>query len=203
MEIMEKNVEKIEKILNKSIQVNDKASMIVSGGSSPTNLLHALNDLDIEWMKVKVMLLDERLVDEHNEHSNQRYLRENFFKNYSKNAIYKSIRDLNIEQNIDLAILGFGSDGHFASIFPCHLYEKEFIDLNEEPKILKTTKMGNPCVARLTMNLSAFLRVKNIFIIINSNKKLDTFHEAKDNKNLPIYHLLNLENINIEVIKDF
>ena len=98
---MEKNVEKIEKILNKSIQVNDKASMIVSGGSSPTNLLHALNDLDIEWMKVKVMLLDERLVDEHNEHSNQRYLRENFFKNHSKNAIYKSIRDLNIEQNIE------------------------------------------------------------------------------------------------------
>lgn len=200
---MEKTVEKIEKILNKSIQVNDKASMIVSGGSSPTNLLHALNDLDIEWMKVKVMLLDERLVDEHNKHSNQRYLRENFFKNHSKNAIYKSIRDLNIEQNIDLAILGFGSDGHFASIFPCHLYEKKFIDLNEEPKILKTTKMGNPSVARLTMNLSAFLRVKNIFIIINSNKKLDTFHEAKDNKNLPIYHLLNLENINIEVIKDF
>ncbi len=200
---MKKNVEKIEKILNKSIQVNDKASMIVSGGSSPTNLLHALNDLDIEWMKVKVMLLDERLVDEHNKHSNQRYLRENFFKNHSKNAIYKSIRDLNIEQNIDLAILGFGSDGHFASIFPCHLYKKEFIDLNEEPKILKTTKMGNPCVARLTMNLSAFLRVKNIFIIINSNKKLDTFHEAKHNKNLPIYHLLNLENINIEVIKDF
>jgi len=200
---MEKNVKKIEKILNKSIQVNDKASMIVSGGSSPTNLLHALNDLDIEWVKVKVMLLDERLVDEHNKHSNQRYLRENFFKNHSKNAIYKSIRDLNIEQNIDLAILGFGSDGHFASIFPCHLYEKEFIDLNVEPKILKTTKMGNPCVARLTMNLSAFLRVKNIFIIINSNKKLDTFHEAKDNKNLPIYHLLNLENINIEVIKDF
>ena len=200
---MKKNVEKIEKILNKSIQVNDKASMIVSGGSSPTNLLHALNDLDIEWMKVKVMLLDERLVDEHNKHSNQRYLRENFFKNHSKNAIYKSIRDLNIEQNIDLAILGFGSDGHFASIFPCHLYEKEFIDLNEEPKILKTIKMGDPFVARLTMNLSAFLRVKNIFIIINSNKKLDTFHDAKDNKNLPIYHLLKLENVNIEVILDF
>ena len=200
---MEKIVEKIEKILNKSIQENNKASMIVSGGSSPTNLLHALNDLNIEWIKVKVMLLDERLVDEDNEYSNQRYLRENFFKNHTKNATYKSIRDLNIEKNIDLAILGFGSDGHFASIFPCHLYEKEFIDLNEEPKILKTTKMGDPYVARLTINLSAFLGVKNIFIIINSNKKLHTFHEAKDNKNLPIYHLLNLEHINIEVIKDF
>ena len=200
---MEIYVEKIERILNKSIQENNKASMIVSGGSSPTNLLHALNDLDIEWIKVNVMLLDERLVDEDNKYSNQRYLRENFFKNHTKNANYKSIRDLNIEKNIDLAILGFGVDGHFASIFPCHLYEKEFIDLNEEPKILKTTKMGNPCVARLTMNLSAFLRVKNIFIIINSNKKLDTFHDAKNNKNLPIYHLLKLENVNIEVILDF
>ena len=200
---MEIFVEKIKRILNKSIQENNKASMIVSGGRSPTNLLHALNDLDIEWIKVNVMLLDERLVDKDNKYSNQRYLRENFFKNHTKNANYKSIRDLSIEKNIDLAILGFGSDGHFASIFPCHLYEKEFIDLNEEPKILKTTKMGNPCVARLTMNLSAFLRVKNIFIIINSNKKLDAFHEAKDNKNLPIYHLLKLENVNIEVILDF
>ena len=93
-------------------------------------------------MKVKVMLLDERLVDEHNEHSNQKDTLEKIFKNHSKNAIYKSIRDLNIEQNIDLAILGFGSDGHFASIFPCHLYEKEFIDLNEEPKIFKKLQNG-------------------------------------------------------------
>ena len=75
---MKEALEKIQEILEKSILNNDKASIIVSGGSSPTNLVHALNNLDIEWKKVKVMLLDERLVKENDEHSNEQYLKRNF-----------------------------------------------------------------------------------------------------------------------------
>ncbi len=77
---MKEALEKIQKILEKSILNYDKASIIISGGSSPTNLVHALNNLDIEWKKVKVMLLDERLVKENNEHSNEQYLKKNFLK---------------------------------------------------------------------------------------------------------------------------
>ena len=200
---MKKVVEKIQRILNESIMKNHMASMIVSGGSSPTNLLHNLNNLEIEWQKVKVMLLDERLVDESHRHSNEKYLKENFFKKWSKNAQYQSIRSLEIDKTIDLAILGFGTDGHFASIFPCHLNVDEFININRDPMILKTNKMGDPHVSRLTLNLSAFLCVRNIFIIINSEEKKHIFDEAKHNKELPIYHLLKLKNINIEALKDF
>ena len=203
MNIMGKIIEKIQRILEESILNNNKASMIVSGGSSPTNLLHALSNVDIEWEKVKVMLLDERLVSEKSEYSNERYLKENFFLKSAKNAKYQSIRDLEIDKTIDLAILGFGSDGHFASIFPCHLDNNEFMDLAGEPKIIKTIKIGNPLVARLTMNLPAFLGVKNIIVVINSKEKLNIFNDAEHNKNLPIYHLLKLENVNIETVKDF
>ena len=79
---MKKVIENIQKILAESIKSKNKASMIISGGSSPTSLLKRLNDIDIEWKKVSVMLLDERLVNENNEYSNERYLKENFFKNY-------------------------------------------------------------------------------------------------------------------------
>jgi 6-phosphogluconolactonase len=200
---MKEALEKIQEILEKSILNNDKASIIVSGGSSPTNLVHALNNLDIEWKKVKVMLLDERLVKENDEHSNEQYLKRNFFKNYSKNAKYQKIRNLIIDDKIDLAILGFGTDGHFASIFPCHLEDDNFFDITKEPMILQTDKVGNPCVARLTMNLSAFSKVENIFIIINSEEKLEVINNAKHDKSLPIHYLLNLEYPNIKTVKDF
>ena len=62
MNIMGKIIEKIQRILEESILNNNKASMIVSGGSSPTNLLHALSNVDIEWEKVKVMLLVDLLL---------------------------------------------------------------------------------------------------------------------------------------------
>ena len=49
---MKEALEKIQKILEKSILNYDKASIIISGGSSPTNLVHALNNLDIEWLSL-------------------------------------------------------------------------------------------------------------------------------------------------------
>jgi|TARA_S200000501_G_scaffold173094_1_gene163049 6-phosphogluconolactonase len=200
---MKIEIKKIKENLKDSISFNDEASIVVSGGSSPINFLQALDNIDLEWHKVRIMLLDERLVNVKDKKSNEKTLKDNFFKNYSKSAHYQSIRNLEFSNNIDLAILGFGLDGHFASIFPCHLNENKFIDINSKPKILKTKEMGNPQVARLTLNLAAFSKVKNISIICNSNEKFKVLNDAKNNSNLPLHHLLKLEYPNIEVIKDF
>ncbi len=200
---MKKVTSKIKKILNHSIRTNNKASIIISGGSSPINILHDLDNTDICWQKINVMLLDERLVDIKNKNSNESNLKENFFKNYSKSAKYQSIRSLKIDNKIDVAIMGFGIDGHFASIFPCHINDKKFIDVTKEPMILKTSQMGKPHVNRLTMNLSAFSRVENIFIVINSEQKLKVIKEAKKNIKLPIHYLLKLKNSNIHTVLDF
>mgnify|MGYP001312897241 CR=1 FL=1 len=200
---MKKDIKTIHKKLQDCIASKDEASIIVSGGSSPKNFLQALDNIDLEWHKVRIMLLDERLVDVKDKRSNEKTLKDNFFNNYSKSAHYQSIRNLEFNNNIDLAILGFGIDGHFASIFPCHLNENKFIDINTEPKILKTREMGYPHVARLTLNLAAFSKVKNISIICNSNEKLKVINDAKNNSNLPLHHLLKLEYPDIGVIKDF
>ena len=200
---MKKTIKLIQKILEDSISLNNEASIIVSGGGSPINLLRALDSSDLEWNKVKIMLLDERLIDVTNINSNEKNLRDNFFKIFSISAHYQSIRNLEINDNIDIAILGFGLDGHFASIFPCHLKDKKFIDLKSKPEILKTDAMGDPHLPRLTMNLSAFNKVKNIFIIINSREKLKVLEDAKYNDALPIHYLLKLKETNIKFISDF
>ena len=200
---MKIEIKKIKENLNDSISFNDEASIVISGGTSPINFLQALDNIDLEWHKVKIMLLDERLVDVKDKKSNERTLKDHFFKNFSKSAQYLSIRNLEFNDNVDLAILGFGLDGHFASIFPCHLNVNKFIDIRNEPKILRTEEMGDPHVARLTLNLAAFSRIKNISIICNSNEKYKVINDARNNADLPIYHLLKLEYPNISIIKDF
>ncbi len=198
-------VKKIIDILTRAISSNDRVRLIVSGGTSPQKILNLLDNTKFAWEKVEVMLADERLVKRDNEFSNERNLKENFFCNYSKNASYKCIRDLQFDQDIrtEIALLGFGYDGHFASIFPDHLKNKEYVNLNHKPRILKTGALGIPTVNRLTLNLAAFSQIENIFIIVNSHKKMSVIEDAKFNKKLPLHYLINSSCLNIELIKNF
>ena len=56
-------VELISDKLTASIKKNDKASIVVSGGSSLLKIFEDLSNKDICWSKVQVTLVDDRLVD--------------------------------------------------------------------------------------------------------------------------------------------
>ena len=59
--------------------------------------------------------------------------------------------------------LGYGLDGHFASLFPEYLNDDNFFSINRNCKILKTVPLGNPCVERLTLNMSFSQKLKIFF----------------------------------------
>ena len=63
--------------------------------------------------------------------------------------------------------------------------------------------MGNPCHKRVSMNLSMILESKNIFLLVSSKKKLEVLNQARSDKSLPLYYLLNQNKVEIEIIKDF
>jgi 6-phosphogluconolactonase len=60
----------ISKKLSFSIENNGMASLVISGGSSPLKVFEELSNIDIPWPKVKVTLVDDRLVDYNNKFSN-------------------------------------------------------------------------------------------------------------------------------------
>ena len=60
----------IEK-LNAAIERDGKASLVVSGGSSPISIYEELSNADIPWSKVFLTLVDDRLVEPNHEDSNQ------------------------------------------------------------------------------------------------------------------------------------
>ena len=98
-------------------------------------------------------------------------------------------------------LLSMAHDGHFASIFPNMLDNKNAVDPNGIPEILKTRPQGTPNHARVTMNLAMILKSKSIFLLVHGANKIRTFDLARTNCNLSINRLLTAAPSNLIIDK--
>ena len=73
----------IAEIINEAIQKNGRASMAVSGGSTPKPLFEELSLLDLDWPRVDLTLVDDRWVDADHKDSNELLVKTHFIKNYA------------------------------------------------------------------------------------------------------------------------
>ena len=90
----------------------------------------------------------------------------------------------------DIAILGTGTDRHFASLFPAMMGDAMAFDPAADPAILTTAPMGNPSHARITMNLSMILAIPYRVLMVVGDKKKAILSAALNGKDLPITRLL-------------
>ena len=188
-------VKLITEKLNSSIEKKGLASLVVSGGSSPKKIFDELSNVDIEWSKVQVTLVDDRLVDAEDSNSNQRLLNENFFKNKAENELFLPLsEDLNSNNNIkmpfDVNVLGMGEDWHFASLFPNMLADQDAFSIDASYKIFKTIPQGDPFLPRITMNLSLILSSELIILLVKGKAKQNILDISVNNETYPIHYLL-------------
>lgn len=159
-----------------------KINLILSGGNSPLIYYKNLAKCKIDFSNINIFLLDERIVKLNSKHSNYNNIKKSFQKNkVLSNKIFpltkKNLQENMINETIvklkkykTFCILGMGLDGHFASIFSESKTFNEEIDIKKKPKYFLTKKLGNPKVARISMNLSMILLSNEILLILNSKK---------------------------------
>ncbi len=204
-------------LLTQAIKAKGKASIAVSGGSTPKGFFHALSNKSLAWDKITITLADERWVALDDEASNTRLVFENLLQNKAINAKFFHLKqgdDLN-EENLhsldvaansvilpfDVLILGMGEDGHTASLFPCSEQIAQALALNNPNALMKVVPKTAPH-ERITFTLACLLKSKSIFLhLAGASKKrvLEVALNGTDEKVMPIRAFLQHSHINTHV----
>ena len=193
--------------LTQAINNDGRASIAVSGGSTPKALFAALSQADIDWSKVDVTLVDERWVETDSDQSNERMLRECFLINHAAAAnfigmksahedVASGVIDYNntlatkIKQPFDIVILGMGGDGHTASWFPDAPEIDCALDSTGSSSTLSTLPPSQP-MPRITLSYPCVAAAKQIYLHITGDDKRQVLENGlSSNDALPIHRTL-------------
>ncbi|WP_183324472.1 6-phosphogluconolactonase [Halomonas cerina] len=176
--------EAVAEALRADLAVQDKALLVVSGGSTPVPFFDALAAHDLPWGRIQVTLADERWVNEQADDSNARLVREHLLQGPATEATFVPLTtaDATPEQGAaevgerlerlawpaSVVILGMGGDGHTASLFP----DSRELDLalaTDEPVVaVRTPSKPQP---RITLSAERLHRARRHFLHISGEDK--------------------------------
>ena len=186
----------IEKLLKNILLKKEEAWVVVCGGSTPIDLFVSLSNKTIDWGRVNITLTDERLVPINNEKSNEGMVADYLLQNKASKANLFGLNNIvNIKQHkssntcfldsideIDLLILGMGSDGHTASFFSQDPNLPSILNLNNKDSI-SYVELPSSLVSRVTLNYSVLSKSKKTCLYITGEDKKITLSLALKSNN--------------------
>ena len=187
------------------------AVIAVSGGSTPKPLFERLAELDIEWAKVIITLVDERWVNEQHELSNAAFLKRHLIDLLDDKPVFvplyegtekvsdslelvlkqyceKTKSSIQQIRPFDVVILGLGNDGHTASFFPDAANVAELVDPESDAKLISCISDSSQ-VMRVTWSLPMLLNTGSLILHFTGQEKRRVFANAlasNNSKQLPI-----------------
>lgn len=196
--------ERIAELLQNRLDHQPAASLIVSGGTSPQQCFAALADTPLEWGRVQVALSDERWVAPDDEDSNEKLVRESLLVGEAASASLLPVYaiDTTPEERCDelqdplpvlpfsCALIGMGSDGHFASLFPdaANLALGTDVESGRLYIPVATTASPHP---RVSMTLAGISRSDEIVLLFFGDDKFAVYSKAKESADAyPLSRLL-------------
>lgn len=202
--------------LDIAVKARGKASLAVSGGSTPKQMFAVLAQQEIDWSKVTITLVDERWVDEDNERSNAALVKDHLIRHEAHVAAFLPLFDKSHADDVDAAldavgervdalgkpfdvvVLGMGPDGHTASFFPGGDHLAEALDLKGTRSVLsmRAEGAGEP---RITLSLPRLLDTRTLYLHIEGADKKDVLAKAEAGADLPIAAVLTQHRVPVDI----
>ena len=184
--------------LQKALSNKGTASLMVSGGSTPAPLYEALSLSDLEWQNIHVALVDERWVDRDHSASNEALIQRSLLINNAEQAPFSGMKTAadsaaegcaeteavyrDIPQPFTVTVLGMGSDGHTASLFPHAQGLVEALNANNGQLtaaiIARQSEVTGTNTERLTLTLTGLLKSERLIVLLTGEEKLAVFRTA-------------------------
>lgn len=199
--------------LKLALAQNGKASLALSGGSTPRGLYTRLGAEQLDWRNVQVTLVDERFVPPDHDASNERLVRETLLQGPGANADFVGMwhADTNIEgaskacdtalkqfsSPFDVVVLGMGDDGHTASWFANATGLNAALDRNTDALCVPVSAHNSPVagthIHRLTLTLAAIAGAGFCVLALRGDSKRAAYARAQADgpiEDMPVRALL-------------
>ena len=192
----------VEESSRRAIAERGAFSIAVPGGSAAEALLPSLISAPIDWSRVAVFWVDERMVPPDDPDSNFRAARGAWLAEVpipaesihrvrgedpaavASAGYARLVREhLGEPARIDCVLLGMGEDGHVASLFPGHrllrAWDRDVAVLDDAPK---------PPAVRTTLTLRAMTAARRIVVFATGPAKAAALGDALGNEDseLPV-----------------
>lgn len=201
-QLAEQLAEAVYQALLNDLNHQERALLIVSGGSTPVPFFNALASKPLPWERLDITLADERWVEEDNSDSNARLVREHLLQGEAAAASFipltcdASTPEEGVEEvakqvaslawPASVVILGMGGDGHTASLFP-DSHELTLALATDEPLVaVRTPSQPKP---RITFSADRLHQARRHFLHITGDDKRTVLAKAlsgDDVRQLPI-----------------
>lgn len=198
-QLAERGAEAFRDAAREAAAARGRFAVAISGGSTPRAMHRLLATdpyrSDIPWLKVSLFWVDERLVPANDPASNFGTARQDLLDRLpippgrvypmtmsdtpqsAATAYQKRLQDFFIRTEsgfpvFDLVILGIGTDGHTASIFPA---DRSAL---ETQSWVVAVKGGKPYVDRLTLSLPVLNHARSIVFLVAGSDKAEVVKTA-------------------------
>ncbi len=204
----------ISQSLRRRLATQDTASIVVSGGSSPVDCFAELADTELDWARVNVVLSDERWVAPHHAQSNENLVRSKLLvkKAAEANLISMYQERIGIEDQcralessladvlpFAAVLLGMGTDGHFASLFPDSANLELGLAEHSDRLCIPVQTAASP-YPRVSLTLDALTQTDRIVLLMFGDEKLKVYEKANSGSaELPMTHLLRQQTAPVDV----
>lgn len=173
------------------LRMQDRATLVVPGGTTPGPIFDTLSGVDLDWGRVDVMLSDERWVPETSARSNTRLIRERLLTDRAaaatlvplyadaptpEDALAGLIAGVAAVLPISVLLLGMGADMHTASLFPGADRLDEALS-DTAPVLVPMRAPGAP-EPRVTLSAPVLRGALNTHLVITGPEKREAVEKA-------------------------